>query len=181
MSRTFTLASRASPLAQIQTKSVLATLEELYPASNNEATAPKFATRFMTGAAGDIDKTNPLFLVGGKALWTKELEIALMAKEVDLLIHCLKDVPTVLPDGCTIGAILKREDPVDSFVVKKGKEWKRLEDLPEGSVVGTGSVRRVAQLKRKYPHLKVQDVVSTEKMALYFDSTDSFTIQRGNV
>ncbi|KAF9535779.1 porphobilinogen deaminase, dipyromethane cofactor binding domain-containing protein [Crepidotus variabilis] len=158
MARTFTLASRASPLAQIQTNSVLATLHEVYPASENGESTPKFEKRFMTGAAGDTDKTNPLFLLGGKALWTKELEVALIAKEVDLLIHCLKDVPTTLPEGCMIGAIMEREDPVDSLVVKKGKEWKNLDELPEGSVVGTGSVRRVAQIQRKYPHLKVKDV-----------------------
>ena len=59
----------------------------------------------------------------------------------------------------TIGAIIEREDPVDSLVVKKGTKYESLDDLPEGSVVGTGSVRRIAQLKRKYPHLQVKDVV----------------------
>ena len=109
--------------------------------------------------AGDKNQSQALYLLGGKALWTKELEVALKEKEVDLLIHSLKDVPTTLPEGCALGAILEREDPVDSLVVKSGKPWKRLEDLPEGSVVGTSSVRRVAQLKRKYPHFKFLDVV----------------------
>jgi len=109
--------------------------------------------------AGDKNQSQALYLLGGKALWTKELEVALKDKEVDFLVHSAKDVPTTLPDGCVIGAILEREDPVDSLVVKKGKEWKSLDDLPEGSVVGTSSVRRVAQLKRKYPKLQFLDVV----------------------
>jgi hydroxymethylbilane synthase len=109
--------------------------------------------------SGDANQSQALYLLGGKALWTKELEVALKDGEVDLLVHSLKDVPTSLPEGCEIGAILEREDPADSLVVKKGLEWKTLDDLPEGSVVGTSSVRRVAQLKRKYPGLVFHDVV----------------------
>ena len=155
--RTFVLASRASQLAQIQTNIVLDTLQSIY-ADSDDQLKPKFTTSFMS-TAGDKNQSQALYLLGGKALWTKELEVALKEKEVDLLIHSLKDVPTTLPEGCALGAILEREDPVDSLVVKSGKPWKRLEDLPEGSVVGTSSVRRVAQLKRKYPHFKFLDVV----------------------
>lgn len=110
--------------------------------------------------AGDKNQSQALYLLGGKALWTKELEVALKERHVDMLVHSLKDVPTTLPDGCILGAILKREDPVDSLVVKRGENWKTVEDLPAGSVVGTSSVRRVAQLKRKFPTLKFLDVVS---------------------
>lgn len=82
-----------------------------------------------------------------------------------MLVHSYKDVPTVLPEGCEIAGVIEREDPVDSLVVslkvaedpKKG--WKRLEDFEEGSVIGTSSVRRVAQLKRQFPKLKFLDVV----------------------
>ena len=79
-----------------------------------------------------------------------------------MLVHSFKDVPTVLPDGCEIAGVLEREDPLDSLIVRKGapEGWKSLDDLPEGSVVGTSSVRRVAQLKRKYPGLVFKDVVS---------------------
>lgn len=71
-----------------------------------------------------------------------------------MLVYCLKDMPTVLPEGCALGAILEREDPTDSLVVKvgykvNGKVVVGLDDLPEGSVIGTSSVRRVAQLQRK--------------------------------
>jgi hydroxymethylbilane synthase len=109
--------------------------------------------------AGDKNQSQALYLLGGKALWTKELEVALKDGTVDMLVHSLKDVPTTLPSGCLLGAILEREDPADSLVVKQGKPWKSLDDLPDGSVVGTSSVRRVAQLKRKFPKLQFLDVV----------------------
>ncbi|KAJ7596825.1 porphobilinogen deaminase, dipyromethane cofactor binding domain-containing protein [Mycena floridula] len=150
--RTFILASRASQLAQIQTNNVLASLEAL-----DSDGSPKFQASFMA-TAGDKNQSQALYLMGGKSLWTKELEVALLDNEVDMLVHSFKDVPTVLPEGCIIGAICERENPADSLVVKKGSEWKRLEDLPAGSVVGTSSVRRVAQLKRKFPNLKFLDV-----------------------
>jgi hydroxymethylbilane synthase len=158
--RTFVLASRASQLAQIQTNIVLGTLQALHPSTDDDPSTPKFSTSFMS-TAGDKNQSQALYLLGGKALWTKELEVALKEDKVDMLVHSLKDVPTTLPDGCVIGAILQREDPVDSLVVKKGVEWKTLDDLPVGSVVGTSSVRRVAQLKRRYPGLKFLDVVSS--------------------
>ncbi|KAJ6470661.1 porphobilinogen deaminase, dipyromethane cofactor binding domain-containing protein [Mycena vitilis] len=154
--RTFTLASRASPLAQVQTTKTVAALEALYPPS--DASSPRFAASFMSSPA-DRDKSQALYLLGGKALWTKDLEVALKEGTVDMLVHCLKDVPTELPNGCVIGAIMERESPVDCLVVKAGKEneWKSLADLPAGSVVGTGSVRRVAQLRRSFPNLKFLD------------------------
>lgn len=109
---------------------------------------------------GDKNQSQALYLLGGKALWTKELEVALKENACDMLIHSLKDVPTTLPAGCEIGAVLEREDPVDCLVVKEGLNWKTLEELPKGSVVGTSSVRRVAQLKRKYSELVFLNVVS---------------------
>lgn len=161
-SRTFTLASRASQLAQIQTNIVLASLQTQFPPPSKprdgESPGPTFTTSFMA-TAGDKNQSQALYLLGGKAFWTTELEAVLKDGTVDMVIHSLKDVPTTLPDGCVIGAILEREDPVDSLVVKGGEGWKNLEDLPEGSVVGTSSVRRVAQLKRKFPGLKFLDVV----------------------
>jgi hydroxymethylbilane synthase len=113
---------------------------------------------------GDKNQSQPLHLIGttstaGKSLWTEELEVALLKGQVDIIVHSLKDIPTVLKDGCEIGAILEREDPRDCLVVRSGLSWRTLEELPEGSVVGTSSVRRVAQLKRAYPKLKFADVV----------------------
>jgi len=93
-----------------------------------------------------------------KSLWTEELETALMKGEVDMIVHSLKDVPTQLPEECEIGAILEREDPRDALIVKQGLPYKSLEEMPEGSVIGTSSVRRIAQLRKTYPGLKVMDV-----------------------
>jgi len=154
MTRTFTLASRASQLAQIQTNIVLDACEQLF---SNDELKPSFKTSFMA-TGGDKNQSQALYLIGGKALWTKELEVALKEKHVDLLVHSLKDVPTTLPEGCIIGAVLEREDPVDSLVVRRGEIWQSLDALPSGSVVGTSSVRRVAQLKRTHPYLKFLDV-----------------------
>lgn len=166
--RTFVLASRASQLAQIQTNIVLGSLQALHPPTDDPS-VPKFSTSFMS-TAGDKNQSQALYLLGGKALWTKELEVALKEDQVDMLVHSLKDVPTTLPEGCVIGAILEREDPVDSLVMKKCVQWKTLDDLPIGSAVGTSSVRRVAQLKRLYPGLKFLDVVSNLKTYIAFCS-----------
>ncbi|TDL28954.1 porphobilinogen deaminase [Rickenella mellea] len=149
-SHTFTLASRASQLAQIQTNIVRDALQAAHPSKS-------FSTSFMT-TEGDKNQSQALYLLGGKALWTKELEVALKENAVDMLVHSLKDVPTSLPEGCEIGAILEREDPVDSLVVKEGLSYKTLDDLPVGSVVGTSSVRRVAQLRKAFPGLEFADV-----------------------
>ncbi|KAH9855788.1 porphobilinogen deaminase [Lenzites betulinus] len=148
--RKFTLASRTSQLAQKQTTIVRDALAALHPTL-------EFDTSFMT-TGGDHNQSQALYLLGGKALWTKELEVALQEGAVDMLVHSFKDVPTTLPEGCEIAGVLEREDPVDCLVVKQGESWKSLEDLPDGSVVGTSSVRRVAQLKRKFPKLLFKDV-----------------------
>ncbi|KAH8101610.1 porphobilinogen deaminase [Cristinia sonorae] len=148
--KTFTLASRASALAQVQTNATKDALAAKFPDL-------QFATTFMS-TLGDRNKSDALYVLGGKSLWTKELEVALKEGVVDILVHSYKDVPTLLPEGCEIGGTLERENPVDSLVVKKGLPYKSLDELPEGSVVGTCSVRRVAQLKRNYPKLVFQDV-----------------------
>ncbi|KLO11299.1 porphobilinogen deaminase [Schizopora paradoxa] len=148
--RLFTVASRASVLAQIQTNIVVDSLRAAFPALD-------FTTSFMS-TEGDKNQSQALYVIGGKALWTKELEVALKEHAVDMLVHSLKDVPTTLPEGCELGAILEREDPVDSLVVKHGLPYKSLEELPDGSVVGTSSVRRVAQLRKAFPKLQFMDV-----------------------
>lgn len=96
--------------------------------------------------------------IGEKALFTKDLEDALHSGRVDFVVHSLKDLPTVLPAGLAIGAILEREDPRDALVLRKDFAGHTLQTLPAGSVVGTSSLRRGAQLARKYPHLVVQDI-----------------------
>jgi hydroxymethylbilane synthase len=150
--RKFTLASRASRLAQIQTNHVQDLLQQAHPGIT-------FESQFLS-VEGDRNKVDALYILGGKALWTKDLEVALIDGGVDMLVHCLKDMPTVLPDGCAIGAVLEREDPVDSLLVKPGLPYKSLAELPDGSVIGTSSVRRVAQLRRSFPKLTFMDCVS---------------------
>lgn len=130
--------------------------------NENENDQPEFTPLSFKLApmstAGDRNKIEPLYLMGAKALWTKDLEVALMSNVVDCIVHSYKDVPTSLPDGCEIAAVLEREDPRDAFVCKAGRPWKSLEELPEGSCVGSSSVRRVAQMRRKFPHLTFRDV-----------------------
>lgn len=96
--------------------------------------------------------------IGEKSLFTKDLEDALKNGVVDFVVHSLKDLPTCLPDGMAIGAVLEREDPRDALVLAKFHEGKCLQTLPKGSVIGTSSLRRTAQLTRNYPHLEVQDI-----------------------
>ena len=145
------IATRESRLALWQAEHVKTLLMR---AGGVEVTLLPMTTR------GDQILDRSLSKVGGKGLFVKELETALADRRADIAVHSLKDVPTTLPEGCLLGAILEREDPVDSLVVKQGESWKTLDDLPAGSTVGTSSVRRVAQLKRNYPHLKFLDVVS---------------------
>lgn len=150
--KTLIIGSRASQLAQIQTDIVKAALEAAHPDHS-------FEVKLMT-TQGDRNQSQALYLIGGKSLWTKDLEVELLAGQIDLIVHSLKDVPTTLPDGCELGAILEREEARDCLVVKKGLDYKTLDEMPQGSVVGTSSVRRVAMLRRLFPHLEFRDVVS---------------------
>ncbi|KAK0506792.1 porphobilinogen deaminase, dipyromethane cofactor binding domain-containing protein [Armillaria luteobubalina] len=163
--------SHALQLAQVQMNVTVAAFEALPPPSDSPRLT--FTTSFLV-TAGDRNQSQALFLMGGKALSTKELEVALKEGEVDMLVHCLKDVPTVLPDSCIIGAIMEREDPVGSLVIKKGKEdtWRTLDDLPAGSVVGMSSVHRVTQLKRNSPKLKFLNVLYNRNTWLAKLNTD---------
>ena len=101
---------------------------------------------------GDRVTSVPLSSVGGKGLFTKEIEEALLARQVDLAVHSLKDLPTEIPAGLRITAIPEREDPRDAMV------GRRLADLPESAKVGTSSLRRSAQLRRLRPDLAVESV-----------------------
>lgn len=128
---------------------------------------------------GDKVQLKPLYSFGGKSLWTKELEILLLEPvdtypQLDLIVHSLKDMPTNLPDEFELGCILDRQDPRDALVMKLGSPYKSLADLPHGAVVGTSSIRRLAQLLRNYPHLQFADVrgnIATRLLKL--DAADS--------
>ncbi|KAI0108592.1 porphobilinogen deaminase [Nemania sp. FL0031] len=146
------IGTRKSALALIQADWVAAELKKLHPDID-------FEVRGMLSTA-DKDKITALYKFGGKGLWTNELEAALVADQLDIIVHCAKDMPTSLPEGCALACFTAREDPRDVVVVKKGLEgkYKSLADLPEGAVVGTSSVRRMAQIRRRYPKLRFQDM-----------------------
>ncbi|XP_014469691.1 PREDICTED: porphobilinogen deaminase [Dinoponera quadriceps] len=142
--------SRKSELALIQTKHVIQCLKEYYPKKEFE-----IVTMFTKGDK-ILDKSLPK--IGEKSLFTEELEQALEQGSLDFVVHSLKDLPTILPAGMALGVLLKREDPRDAVVMSKKFKDKKLSTLPKGSVIGTSSLRRSAQLARNMPHLKVENV-----------------------
>merc|ERR1711874_642401 len=107
---------------------------------------------------GDNVLDKALSKIGEKSLFTKELEVALEKCEVDFVVHSMKDLPTSLPPGMVIGAVLEREDPRDAVIIKANSDWSSLGELPKGSVVGTSSLRRAAQLRAAFPGLTFLDV-----------------------
>jgi hydroxymethylbilane synthase len=96
--------------------------------------------------------------IGDKGLFTKELELGMLNQEIDFAVHSLKDLPTNLPNGLTLAVITERENPADALVVHDKYKNKQIETLPTGAVIGTSSLRRLAQLRHKFPHLTFKDV-----------------------
>uniref|UniRef100_A0A6Q2Y2T4 hydroxymethylbilane synthase n=1 Tax=Esox lucius TaxID=8010 RepID=A0A6Q2Y2T4_ESOLU len=137
-------------LARIQTDYVAEKLKNLYP-DVNLGIVPM-------STIGDKILDTALSKIGEKSLFTKELENALERNEVDLVVHSLKDLPTTLPDGFTIGAVLQRESPYDAVVLHPKNSGLTLDSLPDGSVIGTSSLRRAAQLKKRFSHLEFKDI-----------------------
>ena len=144
------IASRRSKLAMVQTLWVKDQLERNIP--NLEVSIEAMATQ------GDKILDVALAKIGDKGLFTKELEAQMLVGHADIAVHSLKDLPTNLPNGLKLGCITKREDPADALVVSKINDCYKLETLPEGSIVGTSSLRRLAQLRNKYPHLVFKDI-----------------------
>ncbi|TVY17832.1 Porphobilinogen deaminase [Lachnellula arida] len=144
------IGTRRSALAVVQAELVLAALKTAHPEIEYEIHA--------MATMGDKNQVTALHEFGAKSLWTHELEAQLLDGTLDIIVHCLKDMPTQLPPRCIIGCITEREDPRDAVVMKAGLEFRTLADLPDGAVVGTSSVRRSAQVKAKYPALRFKDV-----------------------
>jgi hydroxymethylbilane synthase len=138
------IASRESALAMWQARNIQARLAALYPQT-------KVTIRGMT-TTGDRILDRALDKIGGKGLFVKELEDALAAGSADIAVHSMKDVPMVLPDGFAIAAITERADPRDAFV---SNQYAGFDELPEGSCVGTSSLRRESQVRARYPGIKV--------------------------
>src|SRR5262245_39416429 len=149
MTRSLVIGSRGSKLALWQSEHILARLIELNP---------QLAIRIeVIKTTGDV-KPDPLSQIGGKGVFTKELEDALLDGRIDIAVHSLKDLPTILPEGLAISAICEREDPRDALVLRISEEVESLMDLAQGAVVGTSSPRRVAQLKLLRPDVAVREL-----------------------
>ncbi|KAK4114578.1 porphobilinogen deaminase [Canariomyces notabilis] len=148
---TVRIGTRRSALALRQTDLIMEALKRAHPHLTFEVHA--------MATMGDRDKTTPLPALG-KGLWTSELEAKLASREVDVIVHCLKDMPTTLPEGMVLGVVTEREDPRDVvvFSARHAGRYERLADLPDGAIIGTSSVRRAAQLRRRYPRLVFRDV-----------------------
>ena len=138
------IGTRGSPLAVIQAETVGARLQAAHPGLEIEYV--------IVRTSGDRIQDRPLADVGGKGLFTKEIEQSLYADEIDLAVHSMKDVETLLPDGLAIVAMLPREDPRDMLLTVNGAT---LATLADGARVGTSSVRRQAQLLARRPDLKI--------------------------
>lgn len=143
---TLRIGTRGSPLALAQAHEVQDRIAKAHGLTHDAITITVIKT------TGDQILDRPLADIGGKGLFTKEIEDALLADEIDVAVHSMKDMQTALPDGLTIGAVLPREDVRDAFI---SLTHKSLADLPAGTVVGTSSLRRQAQLLHKRPDLQV--------------------------
>lgn len=147
---TIVIGSRKSQLALVQTYWVKKELEKSFPEIEFEV--EKMSTQ------GDKILDVALAKIGDKGLFTKELEVGMLNGNVDLAVHSLKDLPTNLPEGLMLGCVTERVNPADALVVHEKHKDKQLETLPEGSVIGTSSLRRLAQLRHHFPHLTFKDV-----------------------
>ncbi|RUM44546.1 MAG: hydroxymethylbilane synthase [Hydrogenimonas sp.] len=141
------IATRGSQLAMWQAEYVKSELQKAFPNLTIEFE--------VVTATGDKILDKPLALIGGKGLFTKEIEEVMLAGRAHLAVHSLKDVPTELPEGLTLAAITKRDDIRDVFLSHK---YKTIEDLPKGAVVGTTSLRRQMQLRAIRPDLCIKNL-----------------------
>lgn len=141
------IATRSSPLALWQAHYVRDRLTSYWP--NLRVELLEMTTR------GDKILDTPLAKIGGKGLFVKELEVAMLEQRADIAVHSMKDVPMEFPEGLELGVICEREDPRDAFV---SNQYKSLNELPEGAVVGTSSLRRQCQVKACRPDLVIKDL-----------------------
>ena len=142
------IGTRASPLALRQAEAVRAALMQAWP----DLAAPDATEIVPLRTTGDRITDRPLAEIGGKGLFAKELEHALLAGQIDIAVHSMKDMETWLPDGLAIAAMLPREDPRDVLIAGQAKT---IADLPEGAVIGSASVRRRMQLLALRPDFRM--------------------------
>src|SRR5882724_2318466 len=149
MERQLVIGSRGSRLALAQSTIVKDQLCAASPSISIEIQVIK--------TSGDV-KTDPLSVIGGKGVFTKELEEALLDRRIDLAVHSLKDLPTVIPNDLILSAIGEREDPRDALVLASGAARASIRSLPPGAVVGTSSPRRAAQLRYLRPDVIIKEL-----------------------
>lgn len=148
--RTIRIGSRKSQLALVQTYWVQEQLQKAFPDRTFEV--------HTMSTQGDKILDVALAKIGDKGLFTKELEVGMLQQEIDFAVHSLKDLPTRLPEGLILGAVSERENPADALVVHQKHQDKQIDTLPAGAVVGTSSLRRLAQLRHHFPHLTFKDI-----------------------
>ncbi|WP_439566092.1 hydroxymethylbilane synthase [Gloeocapsopsis crepidinum] len=148
--RTIRIGSRKSQLALVQTYWVQEQLQKAFPDRTFEV--------HTMSTQGDKILDVALAKIGDKGLFTKELEVGMLQHEIDFAVHSLKDLPTNLPEGLMLGVVTEREDPADALVVHEKHKDKQIDTLPAGAVVGTSSLRRLAQLRHHFPHLTFKDI-----------------------
>jgi hydroxymethylbilane synthase len=151
MNRTLIIGSRGSKLALFQAEQAKARLLEVNPSLEVRIEVIK--------TTGDV-KPDPLTVIGGKGVFTKELEDALLDRRIDIAVHSLKDLPTIVPPALTIGAICEREDPRDALVLRRDipSQNATLDGLPPQAVVGTSSQRRLTQLRALRADVVIKDL-----------------------
>ncbi len=147
MERTLVLGTRGSPLAVVQARSVAAALEAAHGWASGTVVIRTIRT------SGDKIQDRPLAEVGGKALWTKELDLALLSGESDLSVHSMKDVESERPTALVIAAMMERADVRDCLIGARS-----IEALPDGALVATSSPRRAAQLRHLRPDLRIEPI-----------------------
>ena len=150
------IGTRGSPLALAQAEMTRQALAQARPAG---LAVPMEETEIVViKTTGDHVLDRPLSEIGGKGLFTKEIEEALLDRRIDLAVHSMKDMPTVLPDGLVIPALLPRADPRDVLILGESlaRTCKGVADLPQGARIGTASLRRMAQLKAQRPDLVIE-------------------------
>lgn len=144
---TITIATRKSALAMWQAEHIKSRLESLHPGLQVELLP--MSTR------GDVILDTPLAKIGGKGLFVKELEVAMLEGRADLAVHSMKDLPVEFPPGLELYTICEREEPSDAFV---SNQYDSLEEMPAGAIVGTCSLRRRCQIAERFPNLVIRDL-----------------------
>ncbi|MBL7961340.1 hydroxymethylbilane synthase [bacterium] len=170
------IGTRGSALALWQTDFISSELLRINPGLRIE--------KIIIKTTGDIILDSPLSTIGDKGLFTKEIEKAMLDNKIDLAVHSMKDLPTVLADGLTIGLVTQREDVRDVFISHPGKSYKTLDEVKNGGRIATGSLRRKSQLLHYRPDIKTADIrgnLNTRRKKLEESDWDGMLLARAGV